>query len=59
MTARIGGLEETVRGLPIVDLGARSRLVGMDIGAFVGEDVWARRGFELDLAAATLRPLPR
>ncbi len=55
----IGSVREDLRNVAVIDLSTRARLLGTQVGAFVGEDVWSRNGFELDLAAGTLRPIPR
>lgn len=56
---RIGSLKDELRNVAVIDLSTRARLLGTQVGAFVGEDIWSRNGFELDLAAGTLRPIPR
>ncbi len=55
----IGSVREDLRNVAVIDLSTRARLLGTQVGAFVGEDIWSRNGFELDLAAGTLRPIPR
>jgi hypothetical protein len=55
----LGGIRETLKDVAVIDLGTRARLVGVHVGAFIGEDVWSKNGFDLDLATGTLRPLPR
>lgn len=53
----VAGLEAALEDVAVIDLSLRSRLVGVHVGGFIGQDVWSRQGFVLDLASATFRPL--
>lgn len=52
---RVGSIEESIKVLPVIDLSLRSRLTGIHVGAFLGQDVLARHSFELDMASGVLR----
>lgn len=52
-----GAMNATLKGVPVIDLDARSRMTGIRVSGYLGLDVLARHGFELDLARGVFFPL--